>query len=556
MVGRKERFLRIVKDYRVVIWIVLVAFSLFMLLPPRSGVVVKSVSKDSPLYGKVFPGDVITWVNEKPIKKPEDFYSFRDFEGILRMKVNNRLVLASVNGYLGVKVEKPSSRLKFGLDIGGGIRVLLKPKKNVSSEMIEAAKERLEARVNIFGLKEALFSTVQVGKEKYIQAEIAGGSISDIKNILEKQGFLEAKIPKIVELVNGKGYLFVDGRPYEVELVNGKVVLGNKSYEVNETFVLDGIKFEVSNVTEKKVVFLAKVFDSNDVKKVCTVTQPGICIVRINCDPRTKLCEFSFGISISYDAAVRMKKLTRDMEVIYTPQGRKLKDGKLLLYVDKKLESELEIDPDLKGRIATEAAVSGTRKGREEAKKEMVFLQTVLSSGSLPVELEIVEIDRISPIFGEGFLKETVVIALVAEAVVVLIIFLRYRNPKIALPMIVVSASEVIIILGIASLINWTIDLPALAGILATIGTGVDAQIMIIDEALSEKKKIYSVKEKIKRAFFVIFSSAATTFVAMLPLLSAGAKVMQGFAVTTIIGLAVAVFVTRPAFGKIVEEIL
>ncbi len=556
MVGRKERFLRIVKDYRVVIWIVLVAFSLFMLLPPRSGVVVKSVSKDSPLYGKVFPGDVITWVNEKPIKKPEDFYSFRDFEGILRMKVNNRLVLASVNGYLGVEVEKPSSRLKFGLDIGGGIRVLLKPKKNVSSEMIEAAKERLEARVNIFGLKEALFSTVQVGKEKYIQAEIAGGSISDIKNILEKQGFLEAKIPKIVELVNGKGYLFVDGRPYEVELVNGKVVLGNKSYKVNETFVLDGIKFEVSNVTEKKVVFLAKVFDSNDVKKVCTVTQPGICTVRINCDPRTKLCEFSFGISISYDAAVRMKKLTRDMEVIYTPQGRKLKDGKLLLYVDKKLESELEIDPDLKGRIATEAAVSGTRKGREEAKKEMVFLQTVLSSGSLPVELEIVEIDRISPIFGEGFLKETVVIALVAEAVVVLIIFLRYRNPKIALPMIVVSASEVIIILGIASLINWTIDLPALAGILATIGTGVDAQIMIIDEALSEKKKIYSVKEKIKRAFFVIFSSAATTFVAMLPLLSAGAKVMQGFAVTTIIGLAVAVFVTRPAFGKIVEEIL
>ncbi len=556
MVGGKERFLRIVKDYRVVIWVALVVFSLFMLLHTQSGVVVKSVSKNSPLYGKIFPGDAITWVNEKTIKKPEDFYSFEDFHGVLRMKVNNKLVLASVSGYLGVEVEKPSSRLKFGLDIGGGTRVLLKPKRNVSSDIIEAAKDRLEARVNIFGLKEALFNIVQVGKEKYIQAEIAGGSISDIKNILEKQGFLEAKIPKIVELANDKGYLFVDGKPYEVMVANGKISVENETYGVNETFVLDGIEFEVNNITEKNAVFLAKVFDSNDVKKVCTITQPGICTVRIDCNPRTKLCEFLFGISISYDAAVRMKKLTKDMEVIYTPQGRKLKNGKLLLYVDKKFESELEIDPDLKGKVVTEAAVSGTRKSREEAKKEMVFLQTVLSSGSLPVELEIVEIDKISPIFGETFLKETLIIALVAEAVVVLIIFFRYRNPKIALPMIVVSASEAIIILGIASLINWTIDLPAIAGIIAILGTGVDAQIMIIDEAFSEKKKIYSVKEKIKRAFFIIFSSAATTFVAMLPLLSAGAKVMQGFAVTTILGLFIAVFITRPAFGKIVEEMV
>ena len=557
MVGRREKVKKLVTDFRIVIWIVLVVFSLFSIFSGESGVVVKAVASNSPLKGKIFPGDVITWINEKPVKSVQDVYEFNNFSGVIRMKVNNKLVLADVNKNLGIEVEERGGNLKFGLDIGGGVRVLLEPVKNVSGELIEETKEVLKARINVFGLKEAKFNVISVGGKKYIQIEMAGGSISDIKEVLEKQGMLEAKIPKTVELVDNKGYFVLGRKKIEVMVENNSVMINNTVLKKGERIEIEGIEFEILNITEDKIVFAGIVFNSTDVKKVCMVDEPNICRVTLFYNPKTKLYEFSFEISISLEAAERMKKLTQDMRIVYDRFGRKvLKDGYLLLYLDNELIDMLSIDPGLKGKIVTQAAITGARESREEAKNEMKILQTVLSSGVLPVELKLVQVDEISPVFGEEFLKEIILIAVIAQACVAAIIFLRYRNPKIAIPMIIVSASEVIIILGIACWINWTIDLPSLAGIIAIVGTGVDAQIMIVDEIISGRRKIYSIKEKIKHAFFIIFSSAATTFVAMLPLLTAGAKEMQGFAVTTIIGLFIAVFITRPAFGKIIEEIL
>lgn len=557
MVDRKEKMKRLLLDFRIIVWLALVVVSLFTLFLGKAGVVVTSVSDSSPLKEKVFPGDVITWINEKSVKSPKDVYEFENFTGVVRIKVNNKLVLANVNKNLGIEVEKVTGNLKFGLDIGGGVRMLLEPAKNVSSELIDETKEILKARINVFGLKEAKFNVVEIGDKEYIQVEMAGGTIGDVKEVLEKQGKLEAKIPKVVEIKNGTGVLKLGGKKYEVRVYNESVKVGNITLKLNERKEIDRIEFEVLNITEKSVTLAGIVFNSSDVKKVCMVDQPNICRVTFFYNPKANLYEFSFEISISLEAAERMKKLTQDMKIVYDQTGKRvLKDGFLFLYLDNKLIDSLTIDPGLKGRVVTEAAITGARKSKDEAKREMKVLQTILSSGVLPVELSIVQVDQISPVFGEAFLKEIILIAIIAEIGVITIVFLRYRNPKIALPMIIVSASEVVIILGIASWINWTIDLPSLAGIIAILGTGVDAQIMIVDEVISGRKRIYSIKEKIKHAFYIIFSSAATTFVAMLPLLTAGAKEMQGFAVTTIIGLLLAVAVTRPVFGRIVEEVL
>lgn len=552
-----EKMKKLLTDFRIIIWLILVVVSLVTIFFGKGGVVVTAVSDDSPLKGKVFPGDVITWINEKSVKNPEDVYVFNNFSGVLRIKANNRLVLADVNKNLGIEVERSTGNLKFGLDIGGGVRVLLEPVENVSDDLIEETKEILKARINVFGLKEAKFNIISVGEKKYIQIEMAGGTIGDVREVLEKQGMLEAKIPKTVELKENRGYFVLGDKKFEVRVGNDSVIIDNVTLEYGKRVEIEGIEFEILNVTENKIVFAGVVFNSTDVKRVCMIDQPNVCRVALFYNPKTKLYEFSFEISISLEAAERMKKLTEDMKIIYDQTGKRiLKDGYLLLYLDNKLIDTLVIDPGLKGKIVTQAAITGARKSKEDAKREMKVLQTILSSGVLPVKLKLVQVDEISPVFGEEFLKEIILIAIIAEASVVVIVFLRYRNPKIVLPMIVVSASEVVIILGVASWINWTIDLPSLAGIIAILGTGVDAQIMIVDEVISGRKRIYSIKEKIKHAFFIIFSSATTTFVAMLPLLTAGAKEMQGFAVTTIIGLVLAVAVTRPAFGKMIEEIL
>ena len=112
------------------------------------------------------------------------------------------------------------------------------------------------------------------------------------------------------------------------------------------------------------------------------------------------------------------------------------------------------------------------------------------------------------------------------------------------------SISEIIIILGIASFIEWNLDLPSIAGILATIGTGIDQQIIILDE--SRQKVMLSLKQKLKRAFSIILGAYFTAVVALIPLLWAGAGLLKGFAITTIIGITVGVLITRPAFADMI----
>ena len=60
----------------------------------------------------------------------------------------------------------------------------------------------------------------------------------------------------------------------------------------------------------------------------------------------------------------------------------------------------------------------------------------------------------------------------------------------------------------------------------------------------------------IKRAFFIILVAYATTVAAMLPLLKAGAGLLTGFAVVTIMGVTIGVLITRPAFASLIEKLI
>ena len=134
-----------------------------------------------------------------------------------------------------------------------------------------------------------------------------------------------------------------------------------------------------------------------------------------------------------------------------------------------------------------------------------------------------------------------------------ILIFVRYRNLKLSLALLVTSFSEVFIILGIASFISWNLDLPGIAGILATIGTGFDDLIVLLDESRDVGE--ISFKKRLKRAFAIIMGAYITTFVSLLPLMWAGAGLLKGFAITTIIGISVGVLITRPAFSDMLKFI-
>jgi preprotein translocase subunit SecD len=195
-----------------------------------------------------------------------------------------------------------------------------------------------------------------------------------------------------------------------------------------------------------------------------------------------------------------------------------------------------------------------TTGGDEDARLSAKQIEAVLRSGSLSVKVEVIEKLRVPPELGEEFVRNAVLAGFMAIVAVALVVFVRYRDTRIVIPIIATGLSEVIIILGIASLIKWNIDLPAIAGIIAAVGTGVDDQIVITDEVFMEKEK--SLRHRMKSAFFIIMAAWMTTVAAMFPLFSIGLQILRGFALTTIIGVTIGVAVTRPAYASMIKNII
>jgi preprotein translocase subunit SecD len=188
------------------------------------------------------------------------------------------------------------------------------------------------------------------------------------------------------------------------------------------------------------------------------------------------------------------------------------------------------------------------------------MLKSILQSGALPTTLEIIRVDTISPALGNEFIQATILAAITAFIAVAVVLYIRYRNFKILIPNIMWSLFEVIITLGVAAIIKWTIDLSSIAGIIAAIGEGTNEQTMMIDEVLQggsgEEDKSYTTKQRLKRAFFIIVGTGSIIMMSVVPMIFIGVGVMKGFAVTTLIGTFIGTILTRPAFSIVTQNLL
>ena len=250
----------------------------------------------------------------------------------------------------------------------------------------------------------------------------------------------------------------------------------------------------------------------------------------------------------------------------------KLANGKagtpVNMYLDGNLVSSPQIGADLANGVpSTDVQVSGTENSSAQAQAQAKSIQVVLESGALPVSVSIVGISSVSADLGSQFKTGALVAGFLALLVIAIIVFIRYRTPVLVLPIMITSIAELILILGVASVTRWNIDLAAIAGIIAAIGTGVDDQIIITDEVLKKgiqtKRTITALKYKINNAFFIIFASAATLIAAMLPLAyvgfsrgATGIGLLSGFAFTTIVGVLIGIFITRPVYAKFIVLLL
>ncbi len=159
---------------------------------------------------------------------------------------------------------------------------------------------------------------------------------------------------------------------------------------------------------------------------------------------------------------------------------------------------------------------------------------------------------------GSQFKIEAVIAGFVSLLAVTAVVYYRYRRPEILIPMVGTSTSEVIMILGVAAAIGWQLDLAAIAGVIAAIGTGIDHLVIITDEVLYEGKlpptKVFL--SRIGKAFAIILGAAATNIIALSPLVVMGFGSLKGFAITTIIGVFIGVVFARPVYGVVIKEFL
>ncbi len=548
------------KEWRIWLFIFIVLGSIAAISPNpwARGVVVKYVEKDSPFFGEIMPGEIITSVNGKTIERASDLLEFENYTGMVRIFHNGRLTLKEVNRNLGIEVRDVGfSNLNLGMDLIGGTRVLLVPE--YEEEMNESEKallvdriiSTLQTRMNVYGLREINFQPVtDIEGNRYVQIEMAGASKREIDELLERQGKFEAYIPRVIKFENKTGRLEIGDKNYTATLVDGNVSINGKLLGVNDTIELEKIEFKVWNITNESCVLAGKVFTSEDIKYVYFDPQHAY-IRRFG-----NGYEFSFQILISDEGARRFANVTEDIPIEIDPKtGESYLEQRIYLFLDNVPMDSLRISASLAGKAYSTPVITGGGSTQEDALRNMRRLQSILSSGALPVKLKAVRIDTISPSLGSQFVRSVIIAMLVALIAVSIVVSIRYRNWKIVGPIILTSVSEIIIILGVASLIKWTIDLSSIAGIIASVGTGVDDQIIITDEIALGREKIFSIKEKIKRAFFIIFGTASTTIAAMLPLGVIGIGIMRGFAITTIIGVLVGIFITRPTYGKIIEKL-
>ena len=595
------------KYWRVLILLVMVVASIFAIGLRsggyRTGVEVVYIAENSPAHGLFKAGDVITSVNNEPTSNFNQWnQKVRSLSAgqTVTLRVNNadhQILLNNTNNLGITTIDLERTNLQLGLDLRGGTRIILKPAGNVTPESVDSIIRVLDSRANSYGLSEINFFGVSDSQQNhYIQVEAAGIGSSILTDLLAKQGRFEARVEKPVTIQGNATQMQLGQEYIPVTLLGNQTLrVENQTVSPNGSFEIRGITFFYQNRTGNRILFLARAYTGEDIKLIYTDPQNAGIV------PRPGGFEFFFTVLISPEGAQRFADITSGIpKFVDVQSGSEYLDSQILLYVDDQLVSSLRIGASLAGQPVQSPQIQGGASTEDQAIQERLALETILRSGALPVTLQVVSADVISPTLGADFFSAAGYAALFAAVVVIGVVLVRYRNLKIAVPMALVSFSEIVIVLGISAandslvwavalvvniviivmawskkhepdlsawvgallipllgFVSWTIDLPAIAGIIAAIGTGIDHQIIIADETLAGKKRhVASLREQLRFAFAIVFSAAATVFAAMLPLIFIGIGLVKGFAITTIIGVLAGVLITRPAYGRIVERIV
>jgi preprotein translocase subunit SecD len=171
-------------------------------------------------------------------------------------------------------------------------------------------------------------------------------------------------------------------------------------------------------------------------------------------------------------------------------------------------------------------------------------LAILLRAGALPAPLTIIEERTVGPGLGQDSIAAGELASYVGSVLVIVFMLLTYR--LFGFFANVAVAINVAMIFGILSLLNATLTLPGIAGIVLTVGIAVDSNVLIYERIREElragRTAISAIDAGFTRALATILDSNITTFIAAAVLFYIGTGPVRGFAVTLGIGIVTTVF--------------
>ncbi|MFC3579011.1 protein translocase subunit SecD [Sphingomonas hylomeconis] len=171
-------------------------------------------------------------------------------------------------------------------------------------------------------------------------------------------------------------------------------------------------------------------------------------------------------------------------------------------------------------------------------------LAIALRSGKLPVPLKVIEESTVGPDLGADSIRAGILASVIAVTAVIIFMFLTYGRFGAYANLAVVI--NVVVIVGVLALLNGTLTLPGIAGFVLTIGTAVDANVLINERIREERRRgrnvVQAVELGYKEASRTIFEANVTHAISGVIMLVLGSGPVKGFAVVLLIGIATSVF--------------
>ena len=516
-----EKLYDIFTNFRVILllFFVLIAFIAMNIQFGEKGVVINGIVPGSLAAQAGFDFDSgddlssfeeVLAINGEEVDSPSQFYNF-----IEKLPQNETFIIdtdrgtysllnpisnRSISESLGLSVrEEPRSNIRLGIELEGGSRLILKTQETLSQSDFDLLVDTLQSRLDVYGASGTRVNKLDdaFSDDQYIIIESISSNKNDIFELVQRQGEFQAIIENTT-VFTGENVVRVYNDPQHASLQGCSGQIGNY------------------------------------------------------------VCSFSFSVQIDSEGTDQFFDKTKTLQVI----GSRLSED-VRFVLDGNNITSLSIAASFKYQKVSQPqiTVSGDPSATEaaaiaSAQREMKFLQTILSTQSLPTELDVVQSYSISSSLGEELLSNSILVGFVALLLVSAVVALRYRRFEIFIAIFLALITEVLIVFGFAAFMRLAIDLAAIGGLIAAIGTGVDDQIIITDEYFKKRKKDVSSKKRIKGALAIIMIAYLTTLAAMLPLNFAGLNIIQGFAFMIIVGVTVGVFITRPAYAAVLRILM